>query len=79
MRAPAAGSRLLRAAVAGGREPAESLDPAARRAVLLTLCAAGWSLHEIAEHTRTTTYTTHRWLELYGLRCATTTRGGHAA
>lgn len=79
MPAPAARSRLLRAAVAGGREPAEALCPADRRAVLLALLAAGWTAAEIAVHTRTSTYTLHRWLDSYGLRTTTTQEGGHAA
>lgn len=68
MTGPAARSRLLCAAVAGGREPAEALTPADRRYVLASFLAGGWSPEEIAVHTRTTTYTLYRWLHAYGLR-----------
>lgn len=61
-------SRLLCAAVAGGREPAEALSPIDRRRVLASFLAGGWTLPEIADHTMTTGYTLARWMDLYGLR-----------
>ncbi len=43
-----------------GREPAEALTTRDRARLVAELTAAGWSVPDIAEHTRQTTYTTAR-------------------
>jgi hypothetical protein len=57
---PPRSGTLLWTACCAGREPAESLDPRDREDLVADLVAAGWSLHEIAVHTRMSTYTTGR-------------------
>lgn len=43
-----------------GREPAESLDTRSREDLHVILFDAGWTLDEVAAHTRQTAYTTAR-------------------
>lgn len=50
-----------------GREPAEALCGADRDLLWRTLVGWGWTDRRIAEHTRTTTYTTVRIRERLGL------------
>jgi hypothetical protein len=57
---PPRSGALLWTACCAGREPAEALDPRDREDLVADLDAAGWTLHEIAVHTRMTTYTTGR-------------------
>lgn len=51
-----------------GRLPAEALDRSDREALIRALIGLRWSLTDTATHTRTTTYTLCRWLDLYELR-----------
>jgi hypothetical protein len=57
---PPRSGALLWAACCAGREPAESLDPRDREDLVADLVDAGWTVVQIAEHTRMTTYTTGR-------------------
>ena len=43
-----------------GQEPAEALDARDREDLVAQLLECGWTLPEIAEHTRMTAYTTAR-------------------
>lgn len=52
--------RVLVAAVMAGREPAETLPPMQRRAVMAAWVRAGWPDREIAVHTRWSEYTVAR-------------------
>lgn len=70
------GAALYAAALAG-REPAESLHPDDRADLIAGLAANGWTVHAIADHTRTTLYTVDRILTRTAthLAAATVTEG----
>jgi DNA invertase Pin-like site-specific DNA recombinase len=55
--------RTIYDAVRAGREPAESLPTAVRRALFVELFAEGVSIRDIADLTRTTDYTVARILD----------------
>lgn len=54
------GRARLRAACWRGDEPAERLDPDDRDELVGELLAEGWTVTQIAAHTRLTTYTAGR-------------------